>query len=302
MTATAVSLSSENIQAMAAANEVTASQPEQQRFAYRADECKMEDVTLNIKGVAVPGKRFMHPQSNSYVSVPVFFLEAIEQVREYKDMEISKNDFQKLMRKIAIDTYCLSPENEPQYYARWAEMSSLGYRQNPKWIAWLQAFTVAGNARFYRCFRNGEIPELTEMLTRENSPTYKGGVKEKKSKSATDLESLMKQIKEAQQRLEELKQTIPAANTPAATTTEETTEPVVEEVAEEAVAEEPVVEEVATEEVVEEPVVEEVVAEETVVEEPVAEEVVEEEVVVEPKKEIPHLRPNSKKNGKKNRK
>jgi len=304
MSATAVSLSSDNMQAMAAASDVTAAPTQQPRLAYRADECKTEDVTLNIKGVAVPGKRFMHPESSSYVSVPVFFLEAIEEVRERKDMEISKNDFQKLMRKIAVDKYCISSENEPQYYARWSEMSSLGYRQNPNWIAWLQAFTVEGNARFYRCFRDGEIPELTRMLTRENSPTYKGGVREKKSKAGTDLESLMKQIKEAQDRLEELKQTITAPTPAAATTpTEEAAEPVAEEVVteevevtEEPVTEEPVVEEVATEEVVvtEEPVAEEVATEEAVVAE---EPVVEENVKPEPK--IAQLKPNIKKGGKK---
>jgi hypothetical protein len=76
-----------------------------------------------------------------------------------------------------------------QYYARWAEMSSIGYAQNPGWIAWLQPVQIE-RSRLFKVMEDNETPTAAVMLTRENSPTY-GQAKEKTKavkKTARELE------------------------------------------------------------------------------------------------------------------
>jgi tRNA(Leu) C34 or U34 (ribose-2'-O)-methylase TrmL len=162
----------------------------------RADECSQEVVELNMAGVKIPGVKFISPDKRRFASVPKFFLDAIDWIKANKaDGMMMKEDFQAKMREIAINDYGFPASKDKQYYARWSEMSTLGYRQNPGWIAWLQPVQVERN-RFYKVFENGEAPMSATMLTREHSPFF-GQAKEgapKRVAKSTQIAELQAQL------------------------------------------------------------------------------------------------------------
>jgi hypothetical protein len=150
----------------------------------------VEPVSLKIAGVSVPGYKFISADNRRVASIPAFMMDAIDWIREnISDKTMGKEDFQKKMREIAIRDYGMPSSKSRQYYARWAEMSSIGYAQNPGWIAWLQPVQIE-RSRLFRVMENDESPTAAVMLTRENSPTY-GKAKEKVKatrKTARELE------------------------------------------------------------------------------------------------------------------
>jgi hypothetical protein len=150
----------------------------------------VEPVSLTIAGVSVSGYKFISADNRRFSSIPGFMLDAIDWVRQnISDKTIGKEDFQKKMREIAIRDYGMPEGKSRQYYARWAEMSSIGYAQNPGWIAWLQPVQIE-RSRLFKVMEDNETPTAAVMLTRENSPTY-GQAKEKTKavkKTARELE------------------------------------------------------------------------------------------------------------------
>jgi hypothetical protein len=241
-------------------------------IVYRADECPREAVTLKLDGIAVPGIKFLSPDKTRAASVPAFFIQAIDWVaNNICDKTIGKEDFQKKMQEIAR-SHGLAKEGKAgrQYFARWSEMSTLGYRQNPGWIAWLQpAESPTGTGRYYRVFSEGEQPKSAAMLTREFSPNFGQGKEKKAKESIEDIvnrkvqETLIKmglvpapEAVEDTSNAEDTGEVLDTPYTEEEVATEEVTEQSTVEVIDEEVATEEVAEqaaeEVATEEAVEE--------------------------------------------------